>query len=64
VPGLTLAGAWTGTGWPATLEGAVLSGHSAAQDALLALGLDAASAVRAEPAAASGSSAIAGAVSR
>jgi squalene-associated FAD-dependent desaturase len=34
VPGLVLAGAWTGTGWPATLEGAVLSGHAAADAAL------------------------------
>jgi len=34
VPGLFLAGAWTATGWPATLEGAVLSGHSAADRAL------------------------------
>jgi hydroxysqualene dehydroxylase len=31
VPGLVLAGAWTDTGWPATLEGAVLSGHAAAE---------------------------------
>jgi squalene-associated FAD-dependent desaturase len=37
--GLLLAGAWTATGWPATLEGAVLSGHAAAQGALRALGL-------------------------
>jgi hydroxysqualene dehydroxylase len=37
VPGLTLAGAWTATGWPATLEGAVLSGHAAARCALEAL---------------------------
>lgn len=29
--GLVLAGAWTATGWPATLEGAVLSGHAAAE---------------------------------
>jgi hydroxysqualene dehydroxylase len=35
-PGLVLAGAWTGTGWPATLEGAVLSGHMAARAALTA----------------------------
>jgi squalene-associated FAD-dependent desaturase len=28
--GLALAGAWTRTGWPATLEGAALSGHAAA----------------------------------
>jgi squalene-associated FAD-dependent desaturase len=34
VPGLALAGAWTDTGWPATLEGAVRSGHAAAQVAL------------------------------
>jgi hydroxysqualene dehydroxylase len=34
VPGLVLAGAWTDTGWPATLEGAVLSGHAAAERAL------------------------------
>jgi squalene-associated FAD-dependent desaturase len=31
VAGLALAGAWTDTGWPATLEGAVLSGHAAAE---------------------------------
>lgn len=36
-PGLALAGSWTGTGWPATLEGAVLSGHAAAGEALRAL---------------------------
>ena len=34
VPGLALAGAWTDTGWPATLEGAVKSGHAAARAAL------------------------------
>ncbi|HKH79730.1 MAG TPA: hydroxysqualene dehydroxylase HpnE [Solirubrobacteraceae bacterium] len=34
VPGLVLAGAYTDTGWPATLEGAVLSGHAAARAAL------------------------------
>lgn len=34
VPGLALAGAWTATRWPATLEGAVLSGHAAAESAL------------------------------
>ncbi|HEV3319714.1 MAG TPA: hydroxysqualene dehydroxylase HpnE [Solirubrobacteraceae bacterium] len=37
VPGLVLAGAWTDTGWPATLESAVLSGHAAARVALGAL---------------------------
>ena len=39
VRGLTLAGAWTDTGWPATLEGAVLSGHAAARCALRELGI-------------------------
>jgi uncharacterized protein with NAD-binding domain and iron-sulfur cluster len=29
-PGLVLAGAWTDTGWPDTMEGAVRSGHNAA----------------------------------
>jgi squalene-associated FAD-dependent desaturase len=41
VPGLYLAGAWTATGWPATLESAVLSGHAAARSALAALELQA-----------------------
>jgi squalene-associated FAD-dependent desaturase len=36
--GLALAGAYTATGWPATLEGAVLSGHAAAQAVLSDLG--------------------------
>jgi len=31
LPGLALAGAWTATGWPATMEGAVLSGEAAAE---------------------------------
>jgi squalene-associated FAD-dependent desaturase len=39
VPGLALAGTWTATGWPATLESAVLSGHAAAEQALRTLGL-------------------------
>jgi squalene-associated FAD-dependent desaturase len=30
LPGLALAGAWTATGWPATMESAVLSGEAAA----------------------------------
>ena len=30
VPGLVLAGAWTDTGWPDTMEGAVRSGNNAA----------------------------------
>jgi squalene-associated FAD-dependent desaturase len=33
-PGLAVAGAWTATGWPATMEGAVRSGEAAA-DAVL-----------------------------
>ncbi|MFF9143450.1 hydroxysqualene dehydroxylase HpnE [Streptomyces sp. NPDC055051] len=37
-PGLYLAGAWTATGWPATMEGAVRSGFSAAGAALSAFG--------------------------
>ncbi|HYM56092.1 MAG TPA: hydroxysqualene dehydroxylase HpnE [Solirubrobacteraceae bacterium] len=45
LPGLMLAGAWTDTGWPATLEGAVLSGHAAARQALGALGIQAHAAV-------------------
>jgi hypothetical protein len=28
-PNVVRAGAWTGTGWPATMEGAVRSGHAA-----------------------------------
>ena len=45
-PGLLLAGAWTATGWPATLESAVLSGHAAAAAALRVLGVDGAGAGR------------------
>jgi squalene-associated FAD-dependent desaturase len=37
LPGLVLAGTWTDTGWPATLEGAVRSGHAAALEALAAV---------------------------
>ncbi|MEV7417038.1 hydroxysqualene dehydroxylase HpnE [Streptomyces sp. NPDC089919] len=37
-PGLFLAGAWTATGWPATMEGAVRSGIGAAHHALTTLG--------------------------
>jgi hydroxysqualene dehydroxylase len=36
-PGLVLAGTWTNTGWPATLEGAVCSGHAAAKEVLATL---------------------------
>lgn len=37
-PGLHLSGAWTATGWPATMEGAVRSGFQAADAALHDLG--------------------------
>ncbi len=40
--GVVLAGTWTDTGWPATLEGAVMSGHEAARVALERLGIGAA----------------------
>jgi squalene-associated FAD-dependent desaturase len=40
VRGLFLAGAWTDTGWPATMEGAVRSGLSAAGAALSELDTD------------------------
>jgi hydroxysqualene dehydroxylase len=38
IPRLFLAGAWTDTGWPATMEGAVRSGVTAARRALVTLG--------------------------
>src|SRR5207249_1791642 len=31
IPNLTVAGAWTDTGWPATMESAVRSGRAAAR---------------------------------
>jgi squalene-associated FAD-dependent desaturase len=34
VPGLFVAGAWTDTGWPATMEGAVRAGRAAASAAI------------------------------
>ena len=39
VRGLALAGAWTDTGWPDTMEGAVRSGHNAAQEIVRQMGL-------------------------
>ena len=39
LPGLYLAGDWTRTGWPSTMEGAVRSGAMAAAEALADLGL-------------------------
>jgi zeta-carotene desaturase len=38
VPGLFLAGDWTQTGWPATMEGAVRSGYLASEALLRAFG--------------------------
>jgi zeta-carotene desaturase len=38
-PRVFLAGDWTATGWPATMEGAVRSGYLAAQALLLAAGI-------------------------
>jgi squalene-associated FAD-dependent desaturase len=37
IPGLLLAGAWTDTGWPDTMEGAVRSGRTAAQELIRGL---------------------------
>ena len=37
IPGLTLAGDWTQTGWPATMESAVRSGLLAAEEAAAGL---------------------------
>jgi squalene-associated FAD-dependent desaturase len=39
VEGLFLAGDWTATGWPATMEGAVRSGYLAAEEIVRDLGL-------------------------
>jgi squalene-associated FAD-dependent desaturase len=38
IPNLLLAGDWTATGWPATMEGAVRSGYLAAEAILVQLG--------------------------
>jgi uncharacterized protein with NAD-binding domain and iron-sulfur cluster len=48
-PRLVLAGAWTDTGWPATMEGAVRSGHRAAVVLRAALGHRPAAAPAADP---------------
>src|SRR5262249_20457435 len=40
LPGLVLAGAWTDTGWPDTMEGAVRSGRTAAQELIQRLTAD------------------------
>jgi len=39
VRSIVLAGAWTDTGWPATMEGAVRSGNNAARAALISVGV-------------------------
>jgi squalene-associated FAD-dependent desaturase len=39
IAGLALAGAWTATGWPPTMEGAVRSGRAAARSVLVATGV-------------------------
>jgi squalene-associated FAD-dependent desaturase len=41
LPGLALAGAFTDTGWPATMEGAVRSGQAAAREVVPTLGMPA-----------------------
>jgi len=38
VPGVLVAGDWTSTGWPATMESAVRSGYLAAERILESLG--------------------------
>jgi len=38
VPGLVLAGAWTDTGWPDTMEGAVRSGLNAVRELRRSMG--------------------------
>jgi zeta-carotene desaturase len=48
IPGLFLAGDWTATGWPATMESAVRGGHLAARALLARRGLTA-RALPAEP---------------
>jgi squalene-associated FAD-dependent desaturase len=40
VPNLFLAGDWTATGWPSTMEGAIRSGRTAAAAVAAALGID------------------------
>ena len=40
IPNLFLAGDWTRSGWPATMEGAVRSGYLAAEEVARAAGRD------------------------
>jgi hydroxysqualene dehydroxylase len=62
IPGLVLAGAWTATGGPATLEGGVLSGHAAAEAALKGLELDPAARAAGPPSAAGAAPDVVGAL--
>jgi zeta-carotene desaturase len=39
IPGLFVAGDWTATGWPATMESAVRSGYLAAEAVLASFGM-------------------------
>jgi squalene-associated FAD-dependent desaturase len=52
LPGFALAGAWTDTGWPDTMEGAVRSGRLAGEAILRVLAVEARAPGRAMPAAA------------
>jgi squalene-associated FAD-dependent desaturase len=56
LPGLVLAGAWTDTGWPDTMEGAVRSGRTAAQELIQPTAGSAALAGAVDPARATGGS--------
>jgi squalene-associated FAD-dependent desaturase len=60
LPGVVLAGTWTATGWPATLESAVLSGHTAATRVLdgFERGTGAGAGGRREPSTGTGAAAI------
>src|SRR5262249_1248929 len=54
LPGLVLAGAWTDTGWPDTMEGAVRSGLNAARALRQGLAVPDGTGLRAKPAASAG----------
>jgi len=58
LPGLVLAGAWTDTGWPDTMEGAVRSGLSAAIELRQTLLASGHAALASRPAPASGPAAL------